>query len=58
MQIDLNRSRTRLVTYLQQQSIGRHTHNSLFSTKHAAHYKDKVITDSECLHSTIKYDAQ
>ena len=51
MQIDLNISRTRLVTYLQHNSVVIHTRNSLFSIKSAANYKDKVSPDGECLHS-------
>ena len=50
--------RTRLVTYLQHKSVGRHIRNSLFSTTSAAHYKDKVFLDGEFLHATIKYAAQ
>ena len=40
MQIDLNIFRTILEAYLQQKSVGKHTCNSLFSTKSAANYKD------------------
>ena len=55
MNIDLNIFRTRLVTYLQQNYVGRHTCNSLFITTSAAHYKDKLFPDGKCLHATIKY---
>ena len=51
---DLNRFITTLVTYLQHNSFRRHTCNSLFSTTSAAHYKNKVFPDGECLHDTIK----
>ena len=57
-QIDLNRYRTKLITYLQQKSGGRHTRNSLFSTTGAEPYKDKVFPVGECLHATIKGDNQ
>ena len=57
MNIDLNISRTRLVTYLQQKSVGIHIRNILFITASAAHYKDKVFPDGEFLHATIKYAA-
>ena len=53
--IDLNIFRTILVTYLQQKSVGSHTHNILFSTTSAAHYKYEVFPYGECLHATIKY---
>ena len=43
--IDLNTFRTILVTYLQQTYVTRHTHNRLFITTSAAHYKDKVFPD-------------
>ena len=58
MQIVLNRFRTILVTYLQQNPVGRHTYNSLFSTKSDAHYKDKMFLYGEFLHATIKYEDQ
>ena len=58
MQIYLNRFITRLATYLQQKPTGRNTHNSLFITKSAAHYKDKLFPYGEFLHATIKYAAQ
>ena len=43
MQIDLNRFRTKLVTYLQYNYVGRNTRNSEFSTTSATHYKDTVF---------------
>ena len=52
-QIDLNRSRTRLVIDLQHKSVGRHTCNSLFSATSAAYYKGKIFLDGESLHTTI-----
>ena len=55
--INLNIFRTIPVTYLQQRSIWRHTHNSLFSTTSAAHFKYKVFPYSEFLHATIKYSS-
>ena len=58
MNIDLNRLRTRLVTYLQQKSVGRNTHKFLSSNTSAAHYKDKVFQYGECLYATIKYAAR
>ena len=58
MQIDLNRFRTRLVTYLQKKYVGIHTCNSLFITKSDAHYKEKVFPDGEFLYAAIKYEAQ
>ena len=54
MQIDLNIFRIRLLTDLQQKSVGIHKRNSLFITTSARHYKDKVFEDGECLHATIK----
>ena len=57
MQIDLNISRTRLVTDLQHMSVGRHTRNSLFSTTSYARYKHIMFLDGECLHAYIKYAA-
>ena len=53
MQIDFNIFRRRLVTYLQQIIFGRHTCNSLFSTKSASHYKDRVFPDGGGLLPTI-----
>ena len=47
MQIDLDKSRTKLVIYLQQKYVGKHTCNSLFITKSAAHYKEKLFPDSD-----------
>ena len=58
IQIDLNRFRTRLLTDLQNNYVGRHTHNILFSTTTAAHNKEKVFPDGEYLPDTIKYSAQ
>ena len=55
MHIGINRFRTRLVTYLPQNYVGRYTRNSLFSTTSAAHYKDKLFLYGEFLYSTIKY---
>ena len=43
MQIDSNKFRTRLVTYLQQKSVMRHTRNSLISTNSSAYYKIKCF---------------
>ena len=43
IQIDTNKFRTRLVTYLQQKSVMRHTRNSLFSTNSSAYYKIKCF---------------
>ena len=57
MHIDLNIFRTIPVTDLRHKYLGRHTRNSLFSTTSAAHYKDKVFPDGECLHATIKDNA-
>ena len=39
MRIDLNRFRTKLVTYLQHKSVERHTQNSVFITTIDAHNK-------------------
>ena len=58
MQIYLNIFRTILVTYLQQNYVGRHTRNILFSTTCYAHYKDKNFPCDECLHAIIKDSAQ
>ena len=58
IQVDLNRFRAKLVSNLQHKSDGRHTLNSAYSTKSDAHYKEKVFTDCECLHATIKDSAQ
>ena len=54
IKIDLNRLRTKFVSDLQHNYIGRHTQNSTFSTKSAAHYKEKFFPDGECLHDTTK----
>ena len=54
IQIDLNRFRTRLVTFLQQKFLIRHTCNILFSTTSSAHYQDKLFPDNGYLHATIK----
>ena len=54
MHIDLNIFRIKPVTDLQQNYVGRHTCNSLFSTTSAAHYKDKLFPDSDFLHAAIK----
>ena len=56
--IDLNGSRTIILTYLQHKLVRRHTHKSLFSTKSSAYYKDKVFPDVEYLHATIKDASQ
>ena len=58
MQIDLNRYRRIILTDLQHKSVGRHTHNSLFITTSAAHYKYILFPDGEFLHDTIKGSAQ
>ena len=58
MKIYLNRSRTRIVTDLQQKYVGRHTYNSLFLTTRDAYYKDRVFPYGGVLHATIKYEAQ
>ena len=55
--MNLNVFRTILVTDLQHNSVRIHTHNSLFITKIALNYKDKVFPDGECLHALIKYGA-
>ena len=49
---------TIVVTYLEHKSVGRHKRNSLFTTKSAAHLKDKIFPYGECLHTNIKYAAQ
>ena len=56
--IDLNRFITNLVTYLQQNYIGRHTQNSAYSTKTAVHDKDKLFPSGKFLHVIIKDEAQ
>ena len=53
-QIDLDISRTRLVTDLQQTSVGRQIFNISFSNTRGANNKDAVFPDGECLHATIK----
>ena len=58
IQTNLNGFRTRLVTDLNQKSVFRHTNNSLCITTSAAHYKDKVFPDDQCLHANIKYADQ
>ena len=58
MQLGSNIFRTIPGIYLQHNSVWRHTHNSLFSTISATHYKDKVFPYGECLHATIKSAAQ
>ena len=57
MYIYLNRSLTRLVTYLQHIYVGRSL-NSLFINTSQAHYKNKVFSYGECLHANIKDNAQ
>ena len=47
-------SEQRLVTYLQHNYVWRHICNSLFCTKSASHYKDKMFPYGEFLHATIK----
>ena len=54
MLVGLNIFRTKIGIYLQQKYAMRHTGNSLFGTTSAAHYKDKLFTDDEFLHATIK----
>ena len=54
MQIYFYIFRTNIVTYLQQKSVGRHTHNSVYSTTSDPHYKNKVFPGVECLHATVK----
>ena len=39
-------------------SVVRHTLNSSYRTKSAAHYKEKFFPGGECLHATIKDAAQ
>ena len=56
--IYLNISRTRLVTDLKQKYLRINTHNSLFSTTSAAHYKDKLFPGGEFLYATVKYATQ
>ena len=58
MYIDLNRFRTRLVTYLLYNYFVRLTLNSLFSTTSAANQKYKLFSDGEFLHDTINDVAQ
>ena len=58
MHIDLNIFRRRLVKYLQQKSLGRHTYKSLFVTTSAAHYKYIVFSDLKYLHTTISDASQ
>ena len=58
IQIYFKRLKARLVIYLQQNYVGRHTRNSLFITKIDAHYKDKVFPYGEFLHARVKYVAQ
>ena len=57
IQIDLNIIISNLATNLQQKYIGRHTCNSVFSTKSDAHYKEEVFPDVDFLHAAIKYAA-
>ena len=57
MNIHSNISRTILVIDLQQKFVGIHTHESLFSTKSAANYKDIVFPHGEILNATIKDSA-
>ena len=54
MHIDLNIFRSNIVTDLLQKSVGRHAHNSEYSSTSAASYKDKLFPYRECLHATIK----
>ena len=46
--INLNRFRTRLITYLHHKSVRGHTRNRLFSTKSALHYKYRVFIYGKC----------
>ena len=52
IQINLNIFRTKVVSYLQHESVGRNTGNSAYSTTSAAHYKYKVFLDGEFLYAT------
>ena len=54
MYIDLNISIKNPVSYVKNMSVGRHTHNSLYSTKINVNYNEKVFPVGECLHATIK----
>ena len=56
--MDLNIPRTKLVTHLQYNYVGRHIKNSLLITTSDENYKDKVFPDGEFLHATIKYEDQ
>ena len=58
MQINLNTFRTKLVSYLQQYSVGRKTQNSVYSTISDVNYKEKVFPYGEFLHATIRDAAQ
>ena len=58
MHIDLNIFIIKLVSDLQQKSVGRHMRNSAYITTISEHYKDKLFPDGECLHATIKVAAQ
>ena len=58
MKIDLNIFKTKLVTDLQHNYVGRHTHNIAYITTKDSHNKDKVFPDGENLHATIKNAAQ
>ena len=58
MQIDLNIFIKKLVTYLKQKYVGRHTRNSAYITTSAVYFKEISPPDSDFLHTTIKYAAQ
>ena len=54
MQIYLNRFISKIVTHLQHNYVRRHKLNSEFRTTSAENYMEKVFTDGEYLHATIK----
>ena len=58
MHIDLNRLIKSLVKYSLQKYVGIQTCNSLFITKSADNYKDKVFRYGKCLHATINNEVQ
>ena len=55
IQIDLIRSRTKIITFLQHKSVERYKFNIPYSTISAARYKEKVFPYGEILHDNIKY---
>ena len=58
MQVDLNRFRTKRVSYSQHKCVGIHTQNNAYSNTSYSYYKEKLFPGGDCLHDNIKYADQ